>query len=283
MSEPIRVRVRLFAMQREQAGAREVTLALPTAATIEDAWTALVERYPVLGPGRSAVRFARNGEYAGSETVLTDGDEIACIPPVSGGDDGEADDDREAHDDGEAGDDRGVDDDRGAGDVPIDRRRILELREEPFDASILMDLAEHLATVEDGAVVGFIGRTRITAGSPAPGQETEAERFAGELVVSLEYEALEPMALSVLGRIADEIEARFGVTRIAIVHRTGEVPLGEASVAIVAVSPHREAAFSAARYAMDETKGRAPIWKAERFATGKVWIGEPARDRAPDE
>jgi molybdopterin converting factor subunit 1 len=265
MSEPIRVRVRLFAMQREQAGAREVTLALPPAATIEDAWTALVERYPVLGPGRSAVRFARNGEYAGPETVLTDGDEIACIPPVSGGDGGEADDDR------------------GADDVPIDRRRILELREEPFDASILVDLAEHLATVEDGAVVGFIGRTRITAGSPAPGQETEAERFAGELVVSLEYEALEPMALSVLGRIADEIEARFGVTRIAIVHRTGEVPLGEASVAIVAVSPHREAAFSAARYAMDETKGRAPIWKAERFATGKVWIGEPARDRAPDE
>src|SRR4029453_3593864 len=84
------------------------------------------------------------------------------------------------------------------------------------------------------------------------------------------------MALRILEAIADEVRARFGVERIAIVHRTGEVPLGEASVAIVAVSPHRDAAFDAARYAIDETKGRAPIWKAERFEDGHVWIGEPA-------
>ncbi len=87
------------------------------------------------------------------------------------------------------------------------------------------------------------------------------------------------MVLSILGQIADEIAERFGVERIAIVHRTGDVPLGEASVAIVAVSPHRDAAFEAARYAIDETKARAPIWKAERFADGHVWVGEPARDR----
>ena len=68
------------------------------------------------------------------------------------------------------------------------------------------------------------------------------------------------------------------MTRLAIVHRTGEVPLGEASVAIVACAPHRDAAFEAARYAIDETKARAPIWKAERFNDGQVWIGEPARD-----
>jgi molybdopterin synthase catalytic subunit len=81
----------------------------------------------------------------------------------------------------------------------------------------------------------------------------------------------------VMGEIADEIEARFGVTRLAIIHREGEVPLGEPSVAIVAASPHRDAAFEAARYAIDETKGRAPIWKAEQFEDGHVWIGDPAR------
>ena len=54
------------------------------------------------------------------------------------------------------------------------------------------------------------------------------------------------------------------------------------SVAIVAVSPHRDAAFDAARYAIDETKARAPIWKAERFADGHVWIGEAARTGHPD-
>ena len=85
------------------------------------------------------------------------------------------------------------------------------------------------------------------------------------------------MAIGVLERIATEIQERFGVARLAIVHRTGEVPLGEASVAVVAVSPHRDAAFNAARYAIDETKARAPIWKAERFADGHVWVGEPAR------
>jgi molybdopterin synthase catalytic subunit len=86
------------------------------------------------------------------------------------------------------------------------------------------------------------------------------------------------MALAVMGEIADEIEARFGVVRLAIVHREGQVPLGEASVAIAACAPHRDAAFAAARYAIDETKARAPIWKAEQFADGHVWIGEPARE-----
>jgi molybdopterin synthase catalytic subunit len=60
------------------------------------------------------------------------------------------------------------------------------------------------------------------------------------------------------------------------------VPLGEASIVVVAASAHRDAAFRAARYAIDETKARAPIWKAERFADGHVWIGAPARTR-PDE
>jgi MoaE-MoaD fusion protein len=250
----LRVRIRLFAIQRELAGAREIALELAPAATIEDAWTALVERHPVLAPGRPAVRFARNGEYADPQTTLADGDELAVIPPVSGGSGEKA----------RAGQPR-------AG-------RILELREEPFAVTILSDLGDALATAADGAIVGFIGRTRETPGTPAPGQETEAARHAGRIVESLGYEAHEPMALAMLERIADEIAERFGVVRLAIVHRIGEVPLGEPSVAIVAVSPHRDAAFEAARYAIDETKGRAPIWKAERFANGHVWVGEIARE-----
>ncbi|HEY8847457.1 MAG TPA: molybdenum cofactor biosynthesis protein MoaE, partial [Candidatus Limnocylindrales bacterium] len=135
-------------------------------------------------------------------------------------------------------------------------------------------------------VVGFLGRTRSSPGTPAPGQEAEAARHAGRSVDSLTYEAHETMALRVLATIADEVAQRFGVERLAIVHRTGEVPLGEVSVAVVAVAPHRDAAFQAARYGIDETKARAPIWKAERFADGHVWIGEPARsgpDRAKPE
>lgn len=248
----MKIRVRLFAIQRELAGARQVDLELPAGASIDDAWSALVAIHPNLAPGRAYVRFARNADYADAATPLVDGDEVAIIPPVSGGTA------------------------TGPGGV-----RILELREEPFGTSVLGDLGDRLATDFDGAIVGFLGRTRKSPGTPAPGQEAEAARHTGRSVESLGYEAHEQMAIAMLERIADEIAERFGVERIAILHRTGEVPLGEPSVAVVAVSPHRDAAFAAARYAIDETKARAPIWKAERFADGHVWVGEPARDRPP--
>ena len=260
----IPVRVRLFAMQRELAGTRSLELDVRTPATVDDVWTALVERVPALAPGRPTVRFAVNGDYADPDAPVAAGDEVACIPPVSGGSDVHL---------GVAGD-AGDDDRRG--------RRILELRDGPLPGGILDELTRRLATDADGGVVGFLGRTRATPGTPAPGQEAEAARHAGRDVETLEYEAHEPMARRVLGMIADEIAERFGVTGLAIVHGVGEVPLGEASIAVVAVAPHRDAAFAAARYAIDETKARAPIWKAERFRDGHVWIGAPARTGPED-
>jgi MoaE-MoaD fusion protein len=248
------VRIRLFAIQRELAGTREVRLELPDGSDVEAAWNALVARHPILAPGRGSLRFARNGDYAEPTTPLADGDEVAMIPPVSGGAP-------------ESGHPR---------ETP-QRAHILELREDPFDTSILGELADRLAVEEDGAFVGFLGRTRSTPGTPAPGQEAEAARHVGRQVESLEYETHETMALAVLASIADEVADRFGVARVAIVHRTGDVPLGQPSIAVGAAAPHRDAAFAAARYAIDETKARAPIWKAERFADGHVWIGHQAR------
>ena len=244
----VRVRIRLFAMQRELAGAREVVVDLPQGSDVAGAWAALVALHPVLAAGRDSVRFARNGAYAEAATIVADGDEVAMIPPVSGG---------------------------APGTPPPSR--IVELREHAFGPEILGELVERLVTPEDGAAVGFLGRTRVTPGTPAPGQEAEAARHAGRAVEALEYEAHEAMALAVLGEIADEAAARFAVQRLAIIHRTGTVALGETSIAVVAVAAHRDAAFEAARYAIDETKARAPIWKAERFADGHVWIGHPAR------
>jgi molybdopterin synthase catalytic subunit len=248
----VQIRVRLFAIQRELAGTRELQVDLPDDASIEDAWAFVANRFPALAPGRPSVRFARNGDYADPDDRLAAGDELAIIPPVSGG------------------------------TVGGDRMRILELREEPLSTAVLGELGDRLATDDDGAIVGFIGRTRRTPGTPALGQEADAARFEGQAVQSLGYEAHESMAARVLTTIADEVSERFGVERLAIVHRTGEVPLGEVSVAVVAVSPHRDAAFEAARYAIDETKARAPIWKAERFADGQVWVGQPARSGPHD-
>jgi molybdopterin synthase catalytic subunit len=246
---PLRIRVRLFAMQRETAGTKELRVEVPVGATVDDAWVAVTAVIPALAPGRVSLRFAVNGEYADADRTLADGDEVACIPPVSG----------------------------GSGEAVDEPRRILEIHADPFPADLAGRLSDRLATDEDGAVVVFVGRTRVSPGTPAPGQEAEAALHAGRAVTDLEYEAFEPMAIGVLGEIADEIETRFGVRRLAIVHRTGAVPLGDTSVLVVAASPHRDAAFDAARYAIDETKARAPIWKAERFADGHVWIGDIAR------
>ncbi len=253
---PLRIRVRLFAMQREAAGMRELRLEVPLGSTVDDAWNAVVATVPSLAPGRASLRFAVNGEYADEDLALADGDELACIPPVSGG--------------------SGTDE----GETDATRRRILRIEAEALPPDLGSRLADELATDEDGGVVTFTGRTRVTPGTPAPGQEAEAARHAGRVVEELDYEAFEPMAVRVLDQIAAEIEERFGVRRVAIVHRSGIVPLGEPSIVVVAVAPHRDAAFAAARYAIDETKARAPIWKAERFEDGVVWIGEAARTSA---
>jgi molybdopterin synthase catalytic subunit len=247
----MRINVRLFAILRQQAGWREKTIEIASNATIEDAWQALVQLAPALAGSRDVVRFARNRVYSAADTRLEDGDELVLIPPVAGGSD--------------------------------DALLRVAIREEPIDDDLITELRAAVPSAADGAVVVFLGQTRETPGTPAPGQEAAAAQHTGERVNRLEYEAFEEMALEVLRAIAAEIEQRFGVRRLAIVHRSGSVAVGEASVVIVAAAAHRAAAFDAARYAIEELKARAPIWKAEHFASGSVWLGAPAREaRLPD-
>jgi molybdopterin synthase catalytic subunit len=123
-----------------------------------------------------------------------------------------------------------------------------------------------------------VGQTRESAGTPAPGEEDDAAKYAGQRVTGLDYEAFEEMAVDVLRKIGREIADRFDVHRVALIHRVGRVAVGEPSVVIAAAAPHRDAAFDAARYAIEELKARAPIWKQEHFADGSVWIGAPARE-----
>jgi len=252
------VRVRLFALQRQQLGRRELQLELPDGASIDAAWRALADAFPDLAPAGPSMRFARNGAYVAADESLADGDELALIPPVAGG----------------SGEERAPAREPGPGP----RVRRIGLGPAPIGDAEVDAMRAAVATPADGAVVAFVGRTRESPGTPAPGQEADAARFASERVTRLEYEAFEEMALAVLEQIGEEIEARFGVRRLAILHRTGPVALGEASVAIVVAAPHRGPAFEACRYAIEELKARAPIWKAERFASGAVWLGAPARE-----
>ena len=124
------------------------------------------------------------------------------------------------------------------------------------------DLLAASADPKAGATVLFVGMTR--------------DNNEGRNVERLEYEAYPGMAEKELERIADEARAQWPVAQIAIVHRTGVVPIGEASVAIAASSGHRGDAFDAARFTIDRLKEVVPIWKKEFFEGGAVWIGDQA-------
>ncbi len=112
-----------------------------------------------------------------------------------------------------------------------------------------------------GAVVLFLGTAR--------------DHHAGRPVTRLVYHGYRRMAEASLERIAGELEAAGDGLRLGIVHRLGEVPIGEASVAIAAAAPHRAAAFEAARTALERLKRETPIWKRESYADGSsAWREE---------
>ncbi|HUR49700.1 MAG TPA: molybdenum cofactor biosynthesis protein MoaE [Acidimicrobiales bacterium] len=91
-------------------------------------------------------------------------------------------------------------------------------------------------------------------------------------VTALAYEAWEEQVHPVMAEVAEEARVKWPeVGRVAVLHRTGELRLGEAAVLVVASAPHRGEAFEAARYLIDETKARAPIWKKEIWAEGSEW------------
>ena len=125
-----------------------------------------------------------------------------------------------------------------------------------------INVQEVIESVSDPAAGGidvFIGTTR----NHADGREVQY----------LEYEAYESMALKMMERIADDIRSKWSVCKISIVHRTGRVGIGEASIVIAISSAHRKEAFEACRYAIDTLKRDVPIWKKEFFADGEVWVG----------
>ncbi|EKP95056.1 molybdenum cofactor biosynthesis protein [Thermaerobacter subterraneus] len=240
----IAVRVRLFAVVAERLGARQLELELPAGATAGSVRDALARQHPRWRPLLDLCRLAVNGRYCEPSTPIGPGDEIALIPPVSGG-----------SMPGEPAAPAGP-----GGRVAAGPEGRFFLTAEPLS---LDELFRHVARPSHGAVVLFVGITRRFTGD----RETE----------HLEYEAYLPMAAEELARIGAEAEARWPGARLAIGHRTGAVPIGEASVVVAAAAPHRPAAFAAARYAIDELKVRAPIWKREHYADGQVeWVGIPA-------
>ncbi|MGH3056140.1 MAG: molybdenum cofactor biosynthesis protein MoaE [Gaiellaceae bacterium] len=137
-----------------------------------------------------------------------------------------------------------------------------EIVEHPIDAAAVTAAVAEAAT---GATVTFIGTTR--------------DHNDGRRVTQLEYEAYPEMAIAEMRKIGATAQQRWSVARVAIVHRIGVVPIGEASVVIAVSAAHRKAAFEACHFAIDRLKEVVPIWKKEHFEGGEIWIGSQTGER----
>ena len=99
---------------------------------------------------------------------------------------------------------------------------------------------------------------------------------AGRAVVRLDYEAYAVLALAEGERVLAEARDRFGVESVHAVHRTGTLAPGETAVWVGVAAAHRDAAFAACRFVIDEVKARVPVWKREHYADGPAeWVGAP--------
>lgn len=230
-----RWKIYLFAGLAERLGTRELE-----ADYAEDRLSAgeLKRRLAAAYPGQAdliAVSFiAQNQAFAPDDAELRSEDELALLPPVSGGSgEGEAEADA---------------------DAPAVARYVVTAQPlVPQDVLALVGHPDH------GAALLFAGTTR--------------EMTAGQRTLTLEYEAYEPMALAALARIGDEIESRWPGTLCAIHHRIGRVGVGETSVLIAVSSPHRAGGYEASRYAIERLKQTVPIWKRELYEDGSEWKG----------
>jgi molybdopterin synthase catalytic subunit len=137
---------------------------------------------------------------------------------------------------------------------------------DPLDIAALSRELERSASA-DGAITSFVGLVR--------------DHNQGRRVSYLEYEAYEPLAVRALNLIVAESRDLWPTARLGVHHRTGRLEIGEASIIIVAASPHRGEAFAACRYMIERVKQIVPIWKHEHFEGGDVWLEGATAD--PDD
>lgn len=130
------------------------------------------------------------------------------------------------------------------------------LTDDPIDPRALV---RRVMRPSDGAYVLFEGVVR--------------NHHEGKAVESIFYDAYRPMAEKEMDTIVREVAARYPDVALAVVHRLGHLIVGDASIAIVASSPHRAEAFDACRMMIDRIKETVPIWKKERGPDGEEWVG----------
>jgi molybdopterin converting factor subunit 1 len=240
----MQVTVRYLGPLKDIAGREGETVEVADNAVVGELYATLQQRIPQLQPFRHVVAVAVNCEYSGSETRLREGDEVALIPPVSGG----------------------APEDPAVGfEAEMQATDHAALVRRPIDGTAI---AAAIRQPEDGAVVVFDGVVR--------------NHTRGRRTLYLDYSAYEPMALRQMEQLAQQALANHAVRDVWVVHRLGRLEIGESSVYIAVASGHRAAAFEACRWLIDILKKTVPIWKKEFFEDGAVWAdGEPFPPEVP--
>ncbi len=231
----MKVNIRLFAGLHDLLGKRDVVMELAEGATVLQLREQLAKEYPIVTPYLTTLVCAVDEEYVPSEHRLQEGDEVALIPPISG----------------------------GSSDAEL-----FEVTAEPLDSQRLV---EAVRKDESGAVALFFGVAR--------------NHSEGRRVRALEYEAYASMAEKKLREVGDEVRARWPITGIGVLHRTGRLAIGEASLLVAVSAAHRKEAFEACHYAVDRIKETVPIWKKEIWEDGEgegAWVaGHPVEAPRP--
>ena len=209
------------------------SIEMPPGSTLDTLFEHYAAQFPRLRELRASTVMALNQQFAKGTTAVSDGDEVALLPPVSGG--------------------------SGRRDylhkIIDDHGNFFALTRHPIDSKSLVD---RILRPEDGAYVDFVGVVR--------------NNTKGRATLYLDYECYEVMAIQVMANLGREIKANYSIGRVAMVHRLGRMEIGEASVAVIVTSPHRKPAFDAALEGINRLKKTVPIWKKEYFADGDVWV-----------
>ena len=244
----MRVRVLFFGILKDLVGKPEESVDLHEGALVRDVLAYYGSRIPRFNGSLSSIAIAVNQQYAGPDTTLNPSDEVALLPPVSGG----------------VPQQKAILD-QNAPSTPakqLGRARIVR------SAIDTQQTLARLKQADDGAAVLFEGVVR--------------NQTRGRRTLYLDYEAYEEMALQQLDLLASEATKKFQIRDVAITHRLGRLEIGETSVLIVVASAHRGPAFDACRWIIDTLKRTVPIWKKEYFEDGAVWAdGEPFPDEIP--
>ena len=230
------ITVKLFGMTKSLAGNQaSLSLALANGQSVKNLVELVNKRYPIIGEliHKKKILVSVNQEIAHEDMKVQEGDEIALLPPFSGGAPMEP--------------------------MIIDEQQLVRVQREDFSVDAEINRVRSRSK-RIGGISIFLGTAR--------------DRSKGRDVDGITFEHYEGMAQKKLCEIRERALKDFDILELLIVHRYGEITIGENIVLIIAGAEHRAEAFRACAWAIDELKQITPIWKLEHTPTGEVWVEE---------